>query len=281
MRQRPFGPLPLTVPLIGQGTWGIEADDRQPAIAALRRGLDLGMTHIDTAELYGTGEVERIVGEAITGRREQVFLASKVLPGNASRRGTVAACEASLRRLRTDYLDLYLLHWPGSHPLAETISAFVELRSAGRIRAWGVSNFDEDDLTAAVAIAGPGQVACNQLLYHLEERAIEHAAIPACEANGVAVVAYSPFGSGRFPSAGSPGGRVLAAIAGERSATPRQIALAFLLRRPSVFTIPKAAQTQHAEENAAATELELSADEVARIDTAFPRGRRRRGVPTL
>ena len=281
MLQRAFGPTGRQLPVLGQGTWNMEGDDRTGAIVALRRGLDLGMTHVDTAELYGGGEVEELVGEALAGRRDEVFLASKVLPENASRRGTVAACERSLARLRTDRLDLYLLHWPGRHPLRDTLAAFEELVRAGKILAWGLSNFDERELAAAVAIAGEGRVACNQLLYHLEERRIEHAAIPYCEEHGIAVVAYSPLGSGRFPSGRSRGGRVLAEIAAAHGATPRQVALAFLLLRPSLFAIPKASRPEHVEENAAAGDLVLSEDEARRIDDAFPRGRRRPGVPTL
>jgi len=281
MLQRAFGPTGRRLPVLGQGTWNMERDDRAGAIAALRRGLDLGLTHVDTAELYGGGEVEELVGEALAGRRDEVFLASKVLPDNASRRGTVAACEGSLARLRTDRLDLYLLHWPGRHPLKDTLAAFEELVRAGKILAWGLSNFDEREVAAAVAIAGEGRVACNQLLYHLEERGIEHAALPYCEEHGIAVVAYSPFGSGRFPRERSGGGRVLAEIAAAHGATARQVALAFLLRRPSVFAIPKASRPEHVEENAAAADLVLSEDEARRIDEAFPRGRRRPGVPTL
>jgi diketogulonate reductase-like aldo/keto reductase len=281
MQERTFGPTGRRLPVIGQGTWNMERDDRAGAIAALRRGLDLGSTHVDTAELYGSGEVEELVGEAIAGRRGEVFLASKVLPENASRRGTVAACERSLARLRTDRLDLYMLHWPGDHPLADTLAAFAELARSGKILSWGGSNFDERELAAAVAIAGEGRVACNQLFYHLEERGIEHAAMPYCEEHGIAVVAYSPLGSGRFPSPRSRGGHVLAEIAAAHGGTPRQVALAFLLRRPSVFAIPKASLAEHVEENAAAGDLVLSADEVRRIDEAFPRGRRRPGVPTL
>lgn len=281
MQQRSFGPTGRRLPVLGQGTWNMEGDDRAGAIAALRRGLDLGMTHVDTAELYGSGEVEELVGEAIAGRRDEVFLASKVLPQNASLRGTIAACERSLERLRTNRLDLYLLHWPGDHPLEDTLAAFEELALDGKILAWGVSNFDERELAEVVAIAGEGRVACNQLLYHLEERAIEHAAMPYCEEHGIAVVAYSPFGSGHFPSERSRGGRVLADIAAAHGATSRQVALAFLLRRPSLFAIPKASRPEHVEENAAAGDLVLSEDEARRIDEAFPRGRRRRGVPTL
>ena len=281
MKHRTFGPTGKQVTVIGQGTWNMEQDDRRAAIAALRRGLDLGMSHIDTAEMYGDGKVEELVAEAIDGRRGEVFLVSKVLPQNASRRGTVQACERSLRRLRTDHLDCYILHWPGSHPLKDTLAAFEELREAGKIRAWGLSNFDEEELAGAIRIAGEGKIACDQVLYHLQERAIEHAVIPFCDEHGIAVVAYSPFGSGDFPSPHSAGGRVLAGIAEAHKATPRQIALAFLLRYPSLFAIPKAARPEHAADNAAAAEIDLTEDELRRIDEAFPRGRRRRGVPTL
>jgi diketogulonate reductase-like aldo/keto reductase len=281
MRHRVFGSTGQQVSVIGQGTWNMEKDDRRAAIEALRRGLDLGMTHVDTAEMYGDGKVEELVGEALADRREEVFLVSKVLPSNASRRGTLQACERSLRRLRTDHLDCYLLHWPGSHPLADTIATFEELREAGKIRSWGLSNFDEEELAGALDIAGEGKTACNQVLYHLKERAIEHAVIPFCEEHGIAVVAYSPFGSGDFPKPGTPGGRLLAEIAGANGATPHQIALAFLLRYPSMFAIPKASRSAHAEENAAAAEIVLSEEEIRGIDEAFPRGTRRRGVPTL
>jgi diketogulonate reductase-like aldo/keto reductase len=267
--------------VIGQGTWYFEHADRRSAVAALRRGLDLGMNHIDTAEMYGDGEAEAIVGEAIAGRRDEVFLVSKVLPHNASRRGTIAACERSLRHLATDRIDCYLLHWRGAHPLAETIAAFEELQRAGRIRSWGVSNFDADDLDEAATVAGPKRIACDQVLYHLGERDIEHAVIPWCEAYGGAVTAYSPFGHDSFPAPRSAGGRVLAEVARERGATPRQVALAFLVRRPSVFAIPKAASPAHVEENAGAGDLELASDEIARIEAAFPLGRPRRSLPML
>lgn len=280
MQHRVFGPAGKRVSVIGQGTWNMEKD-RRGAIEALRRGLDLGMTHVDTAEMYGDGKVEELVGEALADRRDEVFLVSKVLPSNASRRGAVQACERSLRRLRTDHLDCYLLHWPGSHPLADTLAAFEELREAGKIRSWGLSNFDKEELAEALDIAGEGKIACNQVLYHLKERAIEHAVIPFCDEHGIAVVAYSPFGSGDFPKPGSPGGRVLAGIAEAHGATPYQVALAFLQRFPSMFAIPKASRSAHAEENAAAAEIVLGEEEIQRIDAAFPRAARRRGVPTL
>jgi diketogulonate reductase-like aldo/keto reductase len=281
VERRPFGPTPCDVPVIGQGTWQLEEADRASAIAALRGGLDLGATHVDTAELYGDGSVEELVAEAIRGRRDEVFLVSKVLPENASRKGTVAACERSLARLGTDRLDCYLLHWRGEHPLAGTIAAFEQLRQEGKILSWGVSNFDEADLEEVLSLAGPGRLACNQVLYHLRERAIEHAVIPWCERNGVAVVGYSPFGSGSFPGPRSKGGRVLQEIANVHDATPRQVALRFLVRRPSLFTIPKASSPEHAAENAGAGDLRLTESELARIDRAFPRGPRPRELPVI
>lgn len=281
MQTRPFGPLSRQVSVVGQGSWHLDAADPAVAVAALRKGLDLGLTHIDTAEMYGSGAAESLIGEAIADRRDEVFLVSKVLPHNASRRGTVAACEASLARLGTDRLDCYLLHWPGSHPIAETIAAFEALKDAGKILSWGVSNFDVPDLEEAFAVAGPGRIACNQVLYHLGERAIEHAVIPWCETNGIAVVAYSPFGQHDFPAPRSPGGRVLADIAKAKGTTPRQVALAFLTRRPALFAIPKAVKLDHVADNAAAGKVTLGAAEVAAIDAAFPRGPRPRGLPML
>jgi diketogulonate reductase-like aldo/keto reductase len=282
MLQRPFGSTKRKVPIIGQGTWYIEQADRATAVAALRRGLDLGMTHIDTAEMYGSGAAEEVVGEAIAGRRDQVFLVSKVLPHNSSRKGTIAACERSLKRLRTDCLDCYLLHWSGSHPLEDTVAAFEELRAAGKILSWGVSNFDVGDLDEVRRIAGAGHPACNQVLYHLRARAIEHAVIPWCEKNGVAVVAYSPFGhAGGFPGPNTPEGRLLKAIADGHRATPRQVALRFLTRRPSLFAIPKTSNPAHAEENAGAGALKISEAELAQIDAAFPLDPRPRSLPML
>ncbi|MBV9776034.1 MAG: aldo/keto reductase [Acetobacteraceae bacterium] len=279
IERRPFGPVPREVPVIGQGTWYIDDAHRPTAVAALRRGLDFGMTHIDTAEMYG--DAEDVVGEAIAGRREEVFLVSKVLPSNASRSGTVAACERSLARLRTDRLDCYLLHWPGSHPFEDTFAGFERLRDQGKILSWGVSNFDVPGLDAAWKAGGEGRMACNQVLYHLEERAIEHAVLPWCEDHGVAVVAYSPFGHGGFPGPSTPGGRVLEQIAASHGATARQVALRFLVRRPSSFTIPKASSPEHAADNAGAGALRLSEAEFARIDAAFPLGPRPRRLPML
>jgi diketogulonate reductase-like aldo/keto reductase len=268
----------VQVPYLGQGTWQMEDDDRKSAVAALRSGLDLGMTHVDTAELYGSGRVEELVAEAIAGRRAEIFLVSKVMPSNASKKGTLRACEQSLKRLKTDYLDCYLLHWPGSHPLADTIAAFEELREAGKIRAWGVSNFDEKELERADSIAGPGRIACNQVLYNLGQRDVEHAVIPWCEAHSVAVVGYTPFGRSAFPPAGAPG-KALTEISEKHGATPRQIALAFLTRRASLFGIPKASNPAHVRENAAADRLSLDAGDLEKIDSAFPLGRRKPGIP--
>jgi diketogulonate reductase-like aldo/keto reductase len=279
VKQQKFGSNGPQVPLIGQGTWYIDRGDRKSAVAALQRGIEIGMTHIDTAEMYGDAEL--VIADAIAGRRDATFLVSKVLPSNASRRGTVTACERSLKRLKIDRLDCYLLHWRGSYPLSETVAAFEELVSAGKIRSWGVSNFDADDLDELLDIAGEGKIACNQVLYHLQERAIEHAVIPWCEAHGTAVVAYSPFGHNDFPDPGSGGGKTLQKIAQARDASPRQIALAFLTRRPSVFAIPKASTAEHAADNAAAGELSLSRDEIAALDKAFPRGPKPRSLPML
>jgi diketogulonate reductase-like aldo/keto reductase len=279
MRLQSFGNTGRQVSVIGQGTWYIDRGDRKSALAALRRGIDLGMTHIDTAEMYGDAEL--VVAEAIAGRRDDIFLVSKVLPNNASRRGTIAACERSLARLKTDRLDCYLLHWRGAYPLAETVAAFEELVSAGKIRNWGVSNFDADDLGEMLAVAGKGRIACNQVLYHLSERAIEHGVIPWCEQHGVAVVAYSPFGHNDFPQPRSEAGRVLQAIAKAHGASVRQVALAFLTRAPSVFAIPKASTPEHAADNAAAGKLTLGKDDIAALDNAFPRGPRPRSLPML
>jgi diketogulonate reductase-like aldo/keto reductase len=279
MKHHPFGSNGPQVSAIGQGTWHIDHGDRARAVAALRRGIDLGMTHIDTAEMYG--DAEPVVAEAIAGRRDDVFLVSKVLPSNASRRGTVAACDRSLKRLKTDRLDCYLLHWRGSFPLQETVAAFEDLASAGKIRSWGVSNFDVGDLDEILAVADEGRIACNQVLYHLQERAIEHQVIPWCEAHGVAVVAYSPFGHNDFPSSRSKPGAVLQHIADAHRATPRQVALSFLTRQPSVFAIPKAATSDHAADNAAAGDLALGVEEIAAIDRAFPRAPKSRGLPML
>ena len=279
MKTSPFGKTGANVSVIGQGTWYLDHGDRSRAIAALQRGLDLGMTHIDTAEMYGDAEL--VIADAIAGRRDEVFLVSKVLPSNASRRGTITACERSLKRLKTDRLDCYLLHWRGSYPLEDTVAAFEELVTSGKIKSWGVSNFDADDLDEILDVAGEGRIACNQVLYHLKERAIEHAVIPWCEKHGVAVVAYSPFGHDDFPDARSKGGAVLARIAEARRATPRQVALSFLTRATTVFAIPKASSAEHAGENAAAGDFVLTKEEIPALDAAFPRGPKPRSLPML
>lgn len=279
MKQRLFGQSNPSTSVIGQGTWYIDRGDRKAAIATLQRGLDAGMTHIDTAEMYGDAEL--VVAESIAGRRDDVFLVSKVLPSNASRKGTVTACERSLKRLRTERLDCYLLHWRGAYPLEETVAAFEQLKQDGKIASWGVSNFDTGDLDELLAVAGEGAIACNQVLYHLRERAIEHAVIPWCAQHGVAAVAYSPFGHDDFPAPATPGGKVLAAIAAKHQVSLRQVALAFLIREASLFAIPKASSIDHAADNAAAGSLKLTADDIAAIDAAFPRGGKPRSLPML
>ncbi|QRK11408.1 aldo/keto reductase [Archangium violaceum] len=281
MEKHVFGSTGVAVPVLGQGTWQMEEDDRAGAIRALQVGLDLGLTHVDTAELYGYGEVEELVAEALAGRRHEVFLVSKVMPNNATYEGTLQACERSLKRLGTDWLDCYLLHWPGPHPLEDTLRAFERLRTDGKIRSWGVSNFDVDDLEEALAIAGPGRIACNQVLYHLRERYIEHRVLPWCERHGVALVGYSPFGSGDFPEPDSADGRVLAEVARAHGATPRQVALAFLSRKRPLFTIPKASHEAHTRDNAAAARMRLTAEELARLDAAFPPGPAQRDLPVV
>jgi diketogulonate reductase-like aldo/keto reductase len=279
VKKKQFGKGGPDVSVIGQGTWYLDRGDRESAIAALRQGVELGMTHIDTAEMYGDAEL--VIAAAIADKRGDVFLVSKVLPSNASRRGTITACERSLKRLKTDHLDCYLLHWRGSYPLSETVAAFEELKRAGKIRSWGVSNFDADDLDELLEVSGEGKIACNQVLYHLKERAVEHAVIPWCARHGVAVVAYSPFGHSDFPSLASSGGKVLQKIAAHHKATPRQVALSFLARETTVFPIPKASSAEHAAENAAAGELVLSEAEISALDAAFPRGAKPRSLPML
>jgi diketogulonate reductase-like aldo/keto reductase len=279
MKMKSWGTTGAQVSVIGQGTWYIDRGNHAAAVSALQKGFDLGMTHIDTAEMYDDAEL--VVADAIKGRRDEVFLVSKVLPSNASRAGTIKAAERSLARMRTDRMDCYLLHWRGGYDLEDTVSAFEQLKKDGKIRSWGVSNFDADDLQEIYDIAGKGNIACNQVLYHLKERAIEHSVIPWCEAHGVTVTAYSPFGHNDFPSAKSEGGHVLQQIAATHDATPRQVALAFLTRAPSVVTIPKASSAAHAADNAGAGGLTLSAAEIAQIDKAFPRGREPGHLPML
>jgi len=281
MESRSFGGIRQNVPVIGQGTWYQSGDRREAAIGALRRGIELGVTHIDTAEMYLNGRAEEWIAEGIAGRRQEIFLVSKVLPSNASRHGTVEACERSLTRLRTECLDCYLLHWRGGHPLADTIAAFEQLQREGKIRSWGVSNFDADDLEELQRAAGQSLPVCNQVLYHLQERAIEHSVMPWCLRHGIAVVAYSPFGHDRFPGPRTAGGRLLQEIADAHGATPRQVALRFLLRTNGTFMIPKSSNAAHVEENAAAGDLQLTGDEVDRLAGSFPLGPEPRSLPML
>ena len=281
MRTATFGKNGPAVPVIGQGTWFIEQARHDDAVSSLRLGLDLGLNHIDTAEMYGDGAAEEVVADAITGRRDEVFLVSKVLPWNASRQGTIDACEESLARLGTDRLDCYLIHWRGQHPLEETFAALEDLEAAGKIRSYGVSNFDVDDLEEAYEIVGAGKLACNQVLYHLNQRAIEHEVLPWCADHGVAVVAYSPFGHDAFPGPRSKGWETLQTLALKHSATERQIALAFLTRHPGVLTIPKASRPDHVNDNAGAGRIALDDDDIAALEAAFPRGRKPSHLPML
>lgn len=254
------------IPVLGQGTWCMAEKDRsrQAEIAALRRGLDLGMTLVDTAEMYTDGASEELIGEAIAGRRNEVFLVSKVLPQNASRRGTMAACERSLRRLGTDRLDLYLLHWRGSIPIAETLEAMQLLKRDGKIRHWGVSNFDVDDMRELHALAGSGEVAVNQVLYNLTRRGIEYDLLPWCREQDIGVMAYSPIEQGRVLA--HP---VVRQVALRHDATPAQVALAWVLREEGVVAIPKAGKAVHVEENRTALDLALTEADLAELDRAF------------
>ena len=264
------------LPIIGQGTWhmGDSRRARSAEVAALRAGLELGMTHIDTAEMYGGGGAEEAIAEALKDRRRSdVFLTSKVLPQNASYKGTLAAAEQSLRRLRTDYLDLYLLHWPGRHPIGETMRAMEELVAAGKIRYLGVSNFDVKELRAAMRTLSRRRIAANQELYNLGARGIERDLVRFCEAEGIAVVGYTPFGS--WPRAGSDELRVLQEIGTRYGKTPRQVALRFLTRAPSLFAIPKATALAHVRENAGAGDFDLRDEDIDAIDRAFPSPRRK------
>jgi diketogulonate reductase-like aldo/keto reductase len=281
MRTRTFG-FGATVPMIGQGTWNVATRGaaRTAAIEALRAGIGLGMTHIDTAEMYGDGAAEELIAEAIAGiPRHDLFIVSKVLPTNAGYDGTIAACERSLQRLKTDYLDCYLLHWRGSRALSETMRALERLVEDGKIRSLGVSNFDVDDLREAQAGLRREKIVCNQVLYHLGQRSIEEHELPFCHEHGIAIVAYTPFGRGDWHDA--KGRAVLERIAQARGVGAHAVILAFLCRDDAVYAIPKAGNLAHVAENAAAGDLVLSADEVAAIDAAFPAKRRRGGIPTL
>ncbi|KAB1654032.1 aldo/keto reductase [Pseudoclavibacter chungangensis] len=257
-----------SVPVLGQGTWNMGDDRgrRDEEIATLRAGLDLGLRVVDTAEMYGGGRSERLVGEAIAGRRDEVFLVDKVLPSNASRRGTIEACERSLAALATDRIDLYLLHWPGSHPLSDTIEAFEELVERGLVRSWGVSNFDVDELDA---IPRDAALQTDQVLYNPSRRGPEFDLFPALKARGVPAMAYSPIEQGRLL-----GDAALADVAARHDATVAQIALAWTIRSGDVLAIPKASSVAHVEANAAALDIRLDADDLAAIDRAFPPPRR-------
>ena len=262
----------MEVPLIGQGTWMIEGSPEQEeqAVAALRAGIDLGLTHIDTAEMYGDGRAELLVGKAIAGRRSEVFLASKVLPSHASYEGTLRACEESLQRLGTDRLDLYMLHWESRYPIAETMRALEHLIERKQIRFAGVSNFDVAELEVARAAMRHHPLAANQVLYHLRERGIERKLIPYCHRHGIAVVGYTPFGRAAFPAAASPGAKVLESVARRNGHTVRQVILNFLTRLPNTFTVPKASLVEHTRENAGASGWSLALEDVTAIDRAFP-----------
>lgn len=262
-------PLPSgeRIPALGQGTWhlGEDRERRAAEVASLRLGLDLGLALVDTAEMYGNGRTEELVGQAIAGRRDEVFLVSKVRPHHATRQGTVAACHASLRRLGTDRLDLYLLHWPGPVPLTETVQGFVDLVRAGTIRYWGVSNFDVDDLAELLTVPGGTAVASDQVLYNLSRRGVERALLPWCRARGLPLMAYSPIEQGRI--LGRP---ALQAIADRVDASPAQVALAWVLHHAGVCAIPRSRTPAHVRENRAALDLRLGTGELAALDRAFP-----------
>jgi len=270
--KRKFGWTNLQVPVIGQGTWMIDGDNdiESRAVESLRLGLDLGMSHIDTAEMYGDGHAEELVGKAITGRRDHVFLTSKVLPSNASYEGTIKACKMSLRRLKTNWLDLYLLHWPSRYPISETMHAMEKLVSEGLIRFIGVSNFNLEELKEAEQGLKNELIACNQVLYHLGDRGIERHLLPYCKEKEIAVVGYAPFGHGSFPSCQSRGGKVLAKIAKLHNRTPRQVALNFLTRHQSLFTIPKTTNPDRVKENSRGVGWKLTDEDIMAIETTFP-----------
>ncbi|OLT14446.1 oxidoreductase [Pseudonocardia sp. CNS-139] len=263
---------------LGQGTWYFaeRAARRAAEIRSLRAGLDLGLTVVDTAEMYADGAAEELTGEALAGRREEVFLVSKVLPYHATRRGTVRACEESLRRLRTDRLDLYLLHWPGSVPLEDTLAGFADLAAAGKIRHWGVSNFDTAEMVAVEALPGGAAVATDQVLYNLTRRGPEFDLLPHCRERGVPVMAYSPVEQGRL--LGRP---VLAAVAARHGSTPAQVALAWTLRDGGVCAILRTGNAEHVRENAAALDLVLTPADLADLDAAFPPPRRKTPLELL
>jgi diketogulonate reductase-like aldo/keto reductase len=281
MLTRAFGANGVAVPIIGQGTGNVPLRaQREEAIRALRAGIEAGMVHIDTAEMYGDGGAEVFVGDAIAELpRESLFLVSKVLPSNATHAGTMRACEQTLRRLRTDYLDCYLLHWRGDVPLGETLGALEQLVHEGKIRTLGVSNFDVADLEEARGLLTRERIACNQVLYHLGERSVEAHEIPYCRAHGIAFVAYTPFGRGAWRD--ERGARDLHAIADRHGVSAHAVILAFLTRGEDTFAIPKASHIAHVADNARGGTLRLSSEEIATIEHAFPLRPRRGGLPTL
>ncbi|TIL74487.1 MAG: aldo/keto reductase [Mesorhizobium sp.] len=266
------------VPVLGQGTWKMGEDARRHAdeVNALKLGLDLGMTLIDTAEMYASGGAEEVVADAIAGRRDEVFLVSKVLPSNASRTGVPAACEASLRHLRTDRIDLYLLHWPGSVPLAETVEAFEALKKAGKIRHWGVSNFDTHEMEELVSLPAGDGVQTNQILYNLSQRGPEFDLAPWSRQRGIPLMAYSPVDQGVLARNAS-----LEAIAARHDATPAQLALAWVMAQDGVIAIPKASKQEHIRQNVGALDIELTREDLAEIDRAFPPPRRKHGLQMI
>lgn len=268
----------IRVPVLGQGTWymGDEKSKRAEEIKALQTGIDLGMTVIDTAEMYGNGRSEQLVGEAVAGRRDRVFLVSKVLPSNASRKGTVAACERSLSRLKTDVIDLYLLHWEGRYPFEDTVAGMRDLLAQGKIRSWGVSNMDVAEMEAFYALPKGDTCAVNQILYNVSRRGVEFDLLPWCERKNLTVMAYSPVEQGRILR-----DKTIARIAERHGATPAQVALAWVLRKPGVLTIPKAGTEAHVRENAACLNLQLTPDDYAGLDAAFPAPTRKRALEML
>lgn len=271
-------PCGEAVPVLGQGTWRM-GEGRLPQkeeAAALRLGLDLGLTLIDTAEMYGGGGAEQVVAQAIAGRRDEVFIVSKVLPSNASRAGVVRACERSLRHLGTDRIDLYLLHWRGGVPLAETVEAFEALVEAGKIRHWGVSNFDVDDMEELEALSAGKRVQADQVLYNLGRRGIEFDLVPWCRQRGIALMAYSPVEQGELADDAA-----LAKVAARHDATPAQVALAWTIRHDGVISIPKASRPGHVRENAAAAAISLTPDDLAELDRAFAPPTRRRPLEMI
>jgi diketogulonate reductase-like aldo/keto reductase len=278
-------PIPTTklpgggsMPTYGLGTWymGDNARTRADEIAALRLGLDLGATLIDTAEMYGSGGAEEIVGEAIAGRRDEIFIVSKVLPENATRRGAVAACERSLKRMRTDRIDLYLHHWRGSPPLGETLEGLLALQRDGKIRHWGVSNYDTDDMEELESLTGGDGCACNQVLYNLTRRGIEYDLVPYCRERGIPIMAYSPIEQGRMLRH-----KALAEVGARHKATAAQVALAWLLRQDGIVVIPKATNPTHVRENRAALDIKLTTADLATLDAAFPPPKRKQPLGML